>query len=84
MGKSNIVRNWKDEHNLKYYFNCANSPDLSPIENCWQVPKQTVGRQPHWDVETTIVAIKQECSGKNLFAPRLRSRNNHRDYFCMI
>lgn len=21
--------------------------DLSPIENCWQVPKQTVGRQAH-------------------------------------
>lgn len=59
-GKSNIVRNWKDEHNLKYYFSCAHSPDLSPIENCWQVPKQTVVRQPHWDDETTIVAIKQE------------------------
>ena len=39
-GKSNIVRDWKDEHNLKYYFNCAHSPGLSPIENCWQVPKQ--------------------------------------------
>lgn len=58
-GKSNIVRDWKDERNLKYYFNCVHSPDLSPIENYQQVPKQTVGRQPHWDDETTITAIKQ-------------------------
>lgn len=21
-GKSNIIRDWKDEHGLKYYFNC--------------------------------------------------------------
>jgi hypothetical protein len=32
-GKSNIVRAWKEKHNLKHYFNCAASPDLSPIEN---------------------------------------------------
>ena len=56
--KSNIVRDQKDGHNLKYYFNYAHSPDLSPIENCQQVPKQTVGRQPYWDDEITIVAIK--------------------------
>ena len=57
-GKDNIVRRGKDEHGLKYYFNCPRSPDLSPIENCWQVPKQRVGRQPHWDDDTTIAAIK--------------------------
>ena len=34
LGKSNLVRDWKDEQNLKYYFNCAQSPDLSRIENC--------------------------------------------------
>ena len=32
-GKNNIVRKWKEENQLEYYFNCANSPDLSPIEN---------------------------------------------------
>lgn len=31
-GKSNIVRDWKDEHNLKSYFNCNNSLDFSPIK----------------------------------------------------
>ncbi len=43
-GKSNIVRDWKAEHWLKYCFNYPHSPDLSPVENCWQIPKQTVGR----------------------------------------
>ncbi|KAF2194324.1 hypothetical protein K469DRAFT_727625 [Zopfia rhizophila CBS 207.26] len=39
-GKSNIGRTWKQKHDLKHYFNCPSSPDLSPIENCWQPPKQ--------------------------------------------
>lgn len=34
-GKSNIVRTWKQEHGLEFYFNCHNSPDLAPIENYW-------------------------------------------------
>lgn len=27
-GKANIVRRWKEENNLEYFFNCASSPDL--------------------------------------------------------
>ena len=27
-GKITIVRDWKAEHGLKYYFNCPHSPDL--------------------------------------------------------
>ena len=37
---NNIVREWKEENKLEYFSNCASSPDLSPIENCWQPPKQ--------------------------------------------
>jgi hypothetical protein len=37
--KSNIVRSWKEENNLKCFFNCVSSSDLSPIENCWLSPK---------------------------------------------
>ena len=48
-GHSNIVRTWKDMHGLKHYFNCSNSPDLSPIENCWLVPKSVLQKVPHWD-----------------------------------
>lgn len=38
----NIVKRWKDEVGLKYFFNPPYSPDLSPIENCWRKPNQYV------------------------------------------
>lgn len=47
--KENLVRKWKEENGLKLYFNYHDSPDLSPIENCWQAPKQNVNKYPHWD-----------------------------------
>lgn len=49
----NIVRTWKEQHQLESYFNCASSPDLSIIENGWQVPKQYVRKYPHWTDEAT-------------------------------
>jgi hypothetical protein len=52
-GSKNIVRTWKQENKLKHYFNCASSPDLCPIENMWQVPKQKLRKYPHWDDHTT-------------------------------
>uniref|UniRef100_A0A8H7N5Q7 Tc1-like transposase DDE domain-containing protein n=1 Tax=Bionectria ochroleuca TaxID=29856 RepID=A0A8H7N5Q7_BIOOC len=48
-GKSNPVRAWKEENNLQFFFNCPKSPDLSPIENCWLVPKEYIRHYPHWD-----------------------------------
>ncbi|KAF1960716.1 hypothetical protein CC80DRAFT_523056 [Byssothecium circinans] len=48
-GQRNIVRTWKEKNGLNYYFNCPSSPDLSPIENCWQPPKQFLKRYPYWD-----------------------------------
>ena len=48
----NIVQKWKEENNLEYFFNCASSPDLSPIENCWQPPKQHLKKYLHWDDHT--------------------------------
>ena len=58
-GKKNIVRTWKQQHGLKYYFNCSNSPDLSPIENCWQASEQTLKKYPHWDDMTTRELIRE-------------------------
>jgi hypothetical protein len=49
----NIVRKWKQQCGLESYFNCASSPDLAPIENCWQPPKQHLRKYPHWDDTTT-------------------------------
>ena len=43
-----IVQTWKRQNNLQFYFNCSGSPDLAPIENAWQVPKQALRKFPHW------------------------------------
>lgn len=51
--KSNLVRTWKQDHGLKSYFNCPSSPDLAPIENCWQPAKAHLRKLPHWDDNTT-------------------------------
>ena len=50
---ANKVRKWKEQYGLESYFNYASSPDLSPIENCWQPPKQYMRKFPHWDDTTT-------------------------------
>ncbi len=52
-GKSNIVHKWKTTNHLKSYFNCAQSPDLAPIENMWQPTKQELRKYPHWDEHST-------------------------------
>ncbi|KAF3924463.1 hypothetical protein ABW20_dc0104127 [Dactylellina cionopaga] len=56
-GANSEVARWKQAHNLKHYFNCSQSPDLSPVENAWQVPKSYVRRSPHWDEESLMALI---------------------------
>ncbi len=51
-GPNNPVRRWKESHGLKHYFNCAHSPDLSPVENTWQAPKAMLRKHAHWDDDT--------------------------------
>lgn len=48
-GQSNPVQKWKKDNGLKHYFNCAYSPDLSPIENAWIAPKAFLRKYGHWD-----------------------------------
>ena len=45
----NLVRVWKRNHGLQYYFNVPRNPDLAIIENCWQSVKQHFSKTPHWD-----------------------------------
>ncbi|KFZ17649.1 hypothetical protein V501_01617 [Pseudogymnoascus sp. VKM F-4519 (FW-2642)] len=59
----NIVQKWKKEHNLKYYFNCAQSPDLLPIENCWQPVKSHTRTFAHWDDETLTELVIEGWAG---------------------
>jgi len=49
---NNPVAKWKKRHNVKTYFNCHNSPDLTIIETCWQPPKDCQRKRPHWDKQT--------------------------------
>ncbi|KAK6363297.1 hypothetical protein TWF730_011363 [Orbilia blumenaviensis] len=52
-GKDSTARRWKNNNGLVSYFNCSQSPDLSPIENAWQSPKSYTRRHPHWDEDST-------------------------------
>ncbi|KAK4122584.1 hypothetical protein N657DRAFT_664494 [Parathielavia appendiculata] len=65
--KSNIVRTWKKTNGLDYFFNCASSPDFSPIEKAWQGSKEYVKKRPCWEddvvkelAEEGWAAVKQE------------------------
>lgn len=60
--KSNIVRRWKKQNDLNYYFNCSSSSNLSSIENCWFILKQYVRKMPHWDDATLRELIIEEWS----------------------
>lgn len=47
-GQKNPARTWKEEHGLRHFFNCPQSPDLSPIENAWLVVNEEIKKRPHW------------------------------------
>jgi hypothetical protein len=60
INKSNIVRTWKEENQLKCYFNCVSSSDLSSIENCWLSSKNYIRKFSHWDEVIIVEVILEE------------------------
>ncbi len=62
-GATNVVRTWKKNHALKSYLNCASSPDLAPIENCWRPLKAHMRKYPHWDDFTTRELVTEGWAG---------------------
>ena len=72
---NNIMQKWKVENELEYFFNCASSPDLSSIENCWQLPKQNLKKYPHWDDHTTngLILERWGLVSQNLVNEKCRS-----------
>lgn len=45
--QNNRMAVWKRKHRLETYQNFPHSPDLSPIENCWLIPKENLRKMPH-------------------------------------
>lgn len=64
MSKVNIVQQWKDEHGLRYYFNCGDCPDLSPLETLWPQYKQWTLEAPKgWDDDALKGMVKEAWRG---------------------
>lgn len=53
------VRTWKEQNGLESYFNCAQSPELSVIEDCWAIPKIYTRKYSHWDDATLENLIRE-------------------------
>lgn len=68
----NFVRRWKKENGLRHYFNCSYSPDLAPIENCWQALKQALRKVPHYDDATMRAIINK--GWENVSIPFINER----------
>ena len=58
-GKANIVRTWKRQNGLDYFFNCASSPDIPPIEKAWIASKEAVRAKECWD-DSTLKELAEE------------------------
>ena len=55
----NPPKRWFEVNGVKYFFNCADSPDLAPIENCWQAPKDYCRQIPHWSKEELREVLRE-------------------------
>ena len=54
---NNIVKQWKQQHDLQYYFNTSQSFDLAPIENCWQPTKEYIDQENYLSDEVLKAQI---------------------------
>lgn len=62
VGVNSEARRWKREHSrgyIDYHFNEQASPDLTPVEKCWQPYKYDVKGYPHWE-ESYWEQVRQE------------------------
>lgn len=57
----NIVKTWKEEQNLRYFFNAPYSPDLTPIENVWRGPDSAVFKNARFcETSDDVMAFAEE------------------------
>ncbi|KAH6995961.1 hypothetical protein BKA56DRAFT_609247 [Ilyonectria sp. MPI-CAGE-AT-0026] len=51
--KVNLAQQWKEDNGLRCYFNCGESPDLSPLDSLWPAKKQWTADAPKdWEDDT--------------------------------
>ena len=55
----NPVARWFRNNGVETFFNCPMSPDLAPIKNAWQGPKQYAKKHPHWDEKHLIELLRE-------------------------
>ena len=63
ISKKNIVRTWKEQNNLTYFFNLAELLDIPPIEKAWNALNKSVKKQPFWDNRLVIEAAEDGWRG---------------------
>lgn len=62
--KVNLVQQWKDEHGLRYYYNCGDSPDLNPLDSLWPQRKQwNLDAPKDWEDETLQKMVREVWTG---------------------
>ncbi|KND89988.1 hypothetical protein TOPH_05266 [Tolypocladium ophioglossoides CBS 100239] len=65
LSKVNAVQQWKEAAGLRHFFNCGDSPDLSPLDSLWPPHKQWQREEPlrDWDDETLRQAAREGWAG---------------------
>lgn len=65
LSKVNPVQQWKEAAGLRHFFNCGDSPDLSPLDSLWPPRKQWQREEPlrDWDDETLRQAAREAWAG---------------------
>lgn len=53
------VHDWKINQGIKFYYNAAGSPDLSPIENVWRIPAMAIESLPYNNRQDLIADVKE-------------------------
>lgn len=64
LSKVNPVQQWKEANGLRHYFNCGESPDLSPLDAVWPPGKQwATGPLKDWEDETLRGVVREAWLG---------------------
>jgi hypothetical protein len=57
-----MVRSYREQIGLEYFFYGSGSPDLAPVEDVWCAEKQKIKDFDYFDDDSPIAAIKQAWS----------------------